>query len=177
MKFKIEKGTETYTKLEALWARMQMAHKAALKLVNELRADQWVPRSGLAGGITAIQFAKAPEGWKRMSAKHADLFEPRAKNTLWRDRIKALDVVPYAALNEIVGFKEVDHIDENTGTWKRMRCPGLYKYADGFLLDTSIAEYTPPNGDIVEILESEYNRLMAEDEKKPAAKRAKKRTA
>lgn len=173
MKYRIDKGTETFAKLEALWKRVKKARRAARAVVDELGADQWVPQRGLAGGIMACEFKTPPEGWKRLSARHPKLYEPMAKNKALRERLAALPVVPYKDLNDIVGFKQVDHIDENTGVWRRISSPGLHPLKDCFLMDTgdaAVSKYTPPNGDIVEILESEYQRLADGGKKKRKAK-------
>jgi hypothetical protein len=152
---------------------MDNAFKASKALSKELGADEWVPHRALAGGIMACKFKVKPEGWKRLGAKYSDLYEPMEKNKALRDRLAALPVIPYKELNELVGFKRVDHIDENTGVWRRMSCPGLVVLKDCFLLDTgdaSISKYTPPNADIVEILESEYQRLWEAGKKKRPSK-------
>lgn len=85
------------------------------------------------------------------------------RNKPVRDRLASLPVLRNEELNSIVGFKKVDHIDEDTGRWYRMSRPGLYRGKDCFLMDTGMipgSKYTPPNADIVEILESEYERLL-----------------
>lgn len=167
MKFKIEKGTETYVKLMDLKKQMEAARKAKHRLLHELGAVRYVPARGyLEGGMDAVEFDAQREGWVRIGGRNSKLYYPNSKNTELRERLKALPKVAHAALNTIVGFKPVDEIDEESLVWRRYNCPGVQFLRDAVLLDTGKAKYTPPNGDIVEILESEYNRLAEAGRKK-----------
>jgi hypothetical protein len=170
MKFKIEKGTETYRKLMALKKRMEGARKAVNEVLDELGAKRYTPAYGaMVGGISGVELAAKPEGWVRVGGGNSRIYYPSVKNTAMRERLKALPTVSHDALNRIVGFKRHDHIDEDGGVWRRFNCPGIQFVQDAVLLDTGKAKYTPPNGDIVEILESEYNRLAEAGRKKSKA--------
>jgi hypothetical protein len=169
MKFKILKGTETYAKLDTLWKQIIASRKATNKFINELGAHEFMDGNGIAGGLSAVAFREKPEGWVK-SAYGPGLYYPSAKNRTMRDRIAALPVVPHSALNEIVGFKPTTSIDEDRGRMVRHRAPGFGPAKGCFTMTvSSTAKYTPPNADIIEILESEYLRLM---ESKPKKKKA-----
>lgn len=160
MKFKIEAGTETYVKLMALKKRMDAAHKAVNKVLDELGAQRYQAAYGaMLGGISAVELPSKPEGWVQVGARSSRLFYPSAKNTAWRDRLKALPTLKHDELNSVVGFNPQHRIDEDRMVWKRYKAPGIQFLKNAVLLDTGAADYTPPNADIVEILESEYRRL------------------
>lgn len=169
MKFKILKGTETFEKLTALYKRMLKADRARNPILDELGSKRFAPVRGLAGGILAVEFGKPPAGWKRIGKPWQNLYEPTVKNKEMIAKLKALPVLKYDELNAIVGFKEVDHMDDEAGTWTRIRCPGVRWKKEVILMDTGRAKYTPPNADIIEILESEYVRLSEEKRKKETA--------
>lgn len=176
MKYKILKGTATYGQLEALWKRMMAADRAAYKLVQDIRKVMGLPYKGskhtyasqndlLAGGIMAIGFDTKPDGWKVVGEPWQKLFAPKAnQKELW-DRIKVLPKLQLHELNDIVGFKKGVSAG-NDLSWVIHRAPGM-EWVDGaFLMEVpSACKYTPPNADIVEILESEYRRLSEEKKK------------
>lgn len=170
MKFKIPKGTETYEKLEALWERIHAADSAAYALVRSIRKEMGLPHEGdehnyagsrhLAGGIAAIQFETKPEAWKQVGKPYQRLYAPLAREKAMWARIKALPIVPVEDLNNIVGFERFVSIADGGDGLVAHRAPGMRLVPDAFLMEVpSKATYTPPNGDIIEILESEYNRL------------------
>lgn len=171
MKYRIAKGTETYAKLAALYKLMEAARKAVFPVLDELGAKRYAPRRGLAGGIMAVEFRTPPEGWKRIGKPGQDLYAPKVSNKEMVERLKALPVLKYEELNSIVGFKQGTTVDEDSGSFVQYRCPGMYMVKDAVLLDTGNAKYTPPNADIVEILESEYRRLKEADEKMSTKKK------
>lgn len=176
MKYKILKGTATYHKLEALCKRMMAADRAAYKLVQEIRKEMGLPHKGskhtyasqsdvLAGGIMAIGFDAKPEGWKVVGEPWQKLFAPKAnRKDLW-ERIKVLPKLQLHELNDIVGFKKGMSASKDL-SWVIHRAPGMEWVDEAFLMEVpSNCKYTPPNADIVEILESEYQRLSQEKKK------------
>jgi hypothetical protein len=160
MKFKIEKGTGTYEKLMALKKRCLAAHAATNAVLDELGASQYIRPSGsISGGIVSVEFASKPEGWRK-SDWGQGTFQPKVTNVEWVEKLKALPIVPASDLNKIVGF-----VPQRKGLTKHLR-PALDWDAAPILLSVNDAvDYTPPNADIVEILGSEYRRLL-EDKKR-----------
>jgi hypothetical protein len=173
MKFKILKGTETYAKLDALWKQITDSRKAVNKLLDELGTHEFIDGNGIAGGLGAVAFRDKPEGWVR-SGYGPGLYYPSAKNRAMRERIAGLPVVPHSALNDIVGFKPSTSFDGDRGRMVRHRSPGFGPAEGCFTMTvSSTAKYTPPNADIIEILESEYQRLMEAADKPAKRKRSK----
>ena len=167
MKFKIEKGTETYGKLMALKKRMTAARKAVNAVLDELGAERYTPAYGaMVGGISGVELSAKPEGWVRVGGGSSRIYYPSAKNKAMRERFHALPKVSHDELNEIVGFKRSEEIDDETLVWRRYNCPGVHFGQGVVLMDTGRAKYSPLNADIVEILESEYRRLSEKEEKR-----------
>lgn len=165
MKYKIEQGTETFAKLEVLHKEMKRVDRAVWKLLKELRANRCVQGTCLAGGLRAVEMNKKPEGWVHFSKPSLMLFAPKATNKEWLEKFKKLPTVPYSAMNDIVGFKGGNMTADGDG-FSIVRCPGIEFGKTVMLLDTGPkSKYVPPNGDIVEILESEYDRLSEAIEK------------
>lgn len=155
MKYRINKGTETYAKLDALYKRMQVARKAAYAFVKSVGATQFASASHvLEGGVGGVVFDKKPEGWTMVGKPWQNLYFPKVKQKELLDKIRALPLIANEDLNAIVGFK--DHglvVDEDSGSFSSIRRPGVQWVKDCVLVDVpNKCKYTPPNADIVEIL-------------------------
>jgi DNA-directed RNA polymerase subunit N (RpoN/RPB10) len=164
MKFKISKGTETFNKLVELKEKVITVNEAARAVVNELGASKYCHRSHhLAGGISALVFDKKPEGYKEVGEKYQNFFYPKVANKAALEKIESLTLVEFDDLNKIVGFKAPQTVSSERGimwistvglTWAEHGIP-----EEDMVMDIENGcKYTPP-ADVVEILESEYEKL------------------
>lgn len=160
MKYKILKGSKTFEELNSLHQRMTECNLAATALAKELGGTDKILFGGrrIAGGLEGIWFETKPEFWKLTHRDWHNFFCPKiCKQTEdVRERINALPEVKYEDLNKIVGFKyQVVNL-----TWHNI--PGVVWGDDLCLLNVdSNCEFTP-NGDMVEILDSEYKQIEKE---------------
>jgi hypothetical protein len=168
MKFKILKGTETYDKLTELKRRCDEAHAALVAVLDELGTDEYIePHGLLAGGVIAIRLATKPEGW-RNSDWGKGFYVPKRNNQEWNTRLYSLPLIKNKELNDIVGF-----MPHRKGLTMLQR-PGIEWMTEQVVLTMDPeSKYTPPNADIIEILESEYQRLNEAADKPAKRKRSK----
>jgi hypothetical protein len=157
MYYKTLKGSDTYKNFDKLQQDIMAVTKAAFALVEELGYESYIDkRMACAGGISGIQIAEKPKGWKRVYQKHYDdVYFPsdiKANKELLA-KIEALPYVNFTQLNDCVGYKE-----QTLGTtW-------MYKigcsWHDDYVLFTvnDKARFTPP-ADCTEITVTEYNKL------------------
>lgn len=157
MKFKVEKGTETYRRLELLQERINECNNEALNLVESLGFKKFgVSNSGRGGGISCVKADDKPDGFKVVGKPHQNLFMPKSSNKKLWDKINALPIVSYQEFNDVIGFtphfKGLSHY----------RSYGFERLDDLFLVDVGDADYTPKE-DMIEILDSEYKKLLEQN--------------
>lgn len=161
MKFKIAKTTETFKKLAEFKKQVESVNTQAGKLSKELggtgRYCKKIHR--LAGGVSGIEFKQKPEGFKVVGEPYQNLYYPKVTNKTACKQIEALPTLEYNALNSIIGFKSPQTVSADRGiVW--INAPSVIWGKNEMLLDIeSGCKYTPPSKDIVEILESEYEKL------------------
>lgn len=167
MKFKILKGTVLYEQLVAIQKRADKCLQASQKLAKSIGATNVATRDGrnLAGGVDAFEFpyGKDPDAmlWMKPDRHNSPrLFYPRSgkkytQNQELHDKIDALPVVTIDEYNAIIGFER--HWGSNLTHYVTY---GLSIHKDFALIKISEgATYAPATEDMVEILESEYEKL------------------
>jgi hypothetical protein len=168
MKFKILPKTEAYDRLMDLKKRMIAVNEEAGKLVEELGGSEYCNKQHVAfGGIAAIKFAEKPKGWRIVGKTWQNLYFPKASEKQLLQKISNLPVIEYEEINNIVKFKAPQTVShENHLAW--VSCVGLIWGKNYILISVAPgAKYEPPK-DIIEIVESEYEKLKlkADQEKK-----------
>jgi DNA-directed RNA polymerase subunit N (RpoN/RPB10) len=164
MYFKIEKGTDTFKKLSELKKQIDSITQQAKDVVTELGGERYCHhRYKLAGGISAIEFKKKPDGWKSVGESWQDLHMPLAKNKEACNKVENLPTLDYEVLNKIVGFKGPQTVSSGNGlafvkTVGLNWCTGKY-----YLMEVATGCKYKPLSDIVEILESEFLKLKGKD--------------
>jgi len=167
MKFKILKGTELYTQLDAIQKKADQCHQASKKLAKSIGAIDTASRKNLtiAGGIDAFEFPydKHPDllMWMRPDRhNNPNLFYPRQgkkydANKPLLEKIDALPKISRDEYNAIIGF--VPSWGTLSGGLAHFKAYGLKIHKDFALVSISEgATYKPISGDMIEILESEY---------------------
>jgi hypothetical protein len=171
MRFKILRGTETFTKLTRLRLRINECNDAAGKLVKELGGERYLHHSGLytiAGGIAGIELKERPEGWGLAYPKtYSNIYFPirnRIANKEILERINSLPLVEDSDLNNILGYEPQD-VHKSGLRYTLAYRPAIH-FRDEYMLIriTDGAVYTPINADIIEITVSEFNSLEKESE-------------
>ncbi len=169
MKFKVLKGTPLFKQLTAVKKEMVRCNDAAYEIIKEFGCTQMRGKFGvIAGGISGIIFQngkKPPEGW-RYTGESFNEYMPKknvSANKELNKRIKELPIVEYDALNDPLNFDWHD----NDGSRKVSFHPGIKWKNNYILIDVSkhYPRYKPQEG-MIEILESEYNKLAEEKKKK-----------
>lgn len=159
MKFKIVKGNPLYDSFMELKKRTMEVNKAANDFAKKVGGKASCRSQNVAyGGISAIEFDAKPEGWRMVGDKYRHLFFPKATNKELLKEIAALPKIQYDEINNIVGFDAPQTVTSNQGIlW--VNCVGISYGKDYILLNvTSGAKYNPPKH-VIEILESEYEKL------------------
>lgn len=173
MKFKVLKGTKLFDQLTKVGEDIREADNTAYKLGKELgyksiRGGRHV----LGGGISAFQSSELPKGWKYAYPKsdREAVFPMNKKvNKELLDRIAALPKVEHEALNKILKFDPWKHNDKaynGDGSFKIQWYPGIQWKDEYVLLDVSEYMVYKPVKDMIEILESEYEKLSKAKNKK-----------
>jgi len=159
MKFKVSEGNETYEKFMALGVKISLANKESEVLVKSLGGKRFCKGQNVAfGGIAAIEFDEKPKGWKMVGEEYQKIYYPKVILNSLIKRFNELPTISYDEINEIVNFNAPQTICCDGGLqW--VSCIGLVWGEDCVLLSVPDgAKYTAP-ADVIEILESEYNRL------------------
>ena len=154
MYYKVEKGTETYLKLDNILKKTKECNNATINLVNSLGYKKFVLNSSfIAGGLSAIQAKKKPDGFKSSGYSNKSLYAPKKSNKALLNKISELPVVTYEEFNETIGFEQQfsDKYLHNTF--------GLSKRNDLFLIEVDDNCNYTPKPDMIEILSSEYKEL------------------
>lgn len=153
MKFKVEKGTDTYNKLSEVFDKIKDYNNQAMSLANKLGSEEFgISFKGVAGGISCIKYKDKPEGFKVVGKPYQNLFMPKANNKKLWEEINELPILSFDEFNSVIGFEP---------QFKGLKFYRTYGYThlnDKFLIDTGDADYTPKD-DMIEILESEYKKL------------------
>ncbi len=154
MKFKVVKGTDTFSKLEAINKKNKECNKEALTLVESWGLEKFgIDSYGVAGGISCVKADEKPKGFKQVGKKNQGLYYPKANNKELINQIKALTVVSTNEFNECIGF------ESQFRGLSHYRYFGMITRSDYFLIDIdNECDYTPRE-DMLEILESEYKSL------------------
>lgn len=158
MKYKVLKTSPLGKKLLALQKEMTAAAKQADKLAKELGAKKYCRATGaVAGGISAIELEEKPAGWKKVSDKWQNLYMPmRNQKELW-DKINALPLVEYEAINSILKFKKQTYC-KGHGIY-HVNCPGVLWRKSCILIEVNEElKYKPVVG-MKEITVSEFVKL------------------
>jgi hypothetical protein len=159
MKFKVVKGTETFDKLVAFRAHVNDVNKQAKDMVTQLGGARYCRKSNkLAGGLSAIEFETKPEGYKMAGEKWQHLYYPKASNKKDCALIEGLPTIDYDELNSIVNFKAPQTISAERGILWVSTVDLTFGDEEMLIGVRSGCEYEPP-ADVVEILESEYDKL------------------
>jgi hypothetical protein len=158
--YKIEKGTETFKKLEALWQRVHQADLASKKLALELGSDGTTLylTSYIGGGIIGYKMGKLLPGWKKLRG-YSEFYFPKAikANHEILKRIRTLPAIPRIELSRIVGYDS------------RFGAPGVQLFGNHFLVEMTIGSspdsfygQCEPTPDMIEITGFEYLTLLKE---------------
>lgn len=113
MHFVVRKGSELFDKLSDIKKEMASAHKAAVKLLNQILPKQWeeyaADRHNLCGGITAVKTKKGinpdPAKWKRVGADHEGCFMPKVAAKDLCKMFSELPKVDKKTLNDLLAYK------------------------------------------------------------------------
>jgi len=156
MYFKVEKGTETFKKIDEMMDKFVDYNKQAHKLVKELGYDAFgTSHRGVAGGISCINASEKPDGFKQVGKSYQCLYYPKANNKKIIEQIKDLPILSYDEYNETIGFKEQYQGLTHYSAF------GLITGDDIYLIEIADdCKYEPLN-DMVELLGSEYKKLVA----------------
>jgi len=167
MKFIIKKGSKVYDQLRELEKKIIAAKKAAQKLRKELGAEDLATNSDhIAGGIDALQFQKQPDGYRKVGQPWQRLYYPKAdylkKNKELAKKLRELPVVEAEELNDIVKFDGMQMLEgDGAALLTIVKCVGITCGKDYILMNTHEgAKYKPIPG-IVEIKESEFQKMVS----------------
>ena len=171
MKFKINKGTETFQKLSDIKKRMEACNDTASLFVNTIpgaKDEFTIADDCVAGGVSGIEFKEKPDGWRlAFPGQSQRLFFPKAekRNKKLLAAISELPKIRREEVNVIVGFEP--HFAGITF----FKSVGVHWGKKFILLKTGDgANYKPPK-DVGEILESEYNKLSKQLERNQERKK------
>lgn len=154
MYYKLEKGNETFDKLDNVLNKMSKCNKEAMNLVEELGFERFgVSRGVVAGGISCIQSDYKPEGYKSVGKNHQNLIYPKANNKEVLEKINNLPIVKHEEYNETIGFKS--QFTENVFIYNFIS----KKVNDIYLIEVSNECEYKPTKDMVEITFTEYKKL------------------
>jgi hypothetical protein len=177
MKFRVNKGTPLFDKLILLQEKMWDCNNAAYDLVKKMGYKRMRGRGMvLAGGISTIEILGGkPEGWRDNTYGVSNEYFPK-KNKQNKEilaKIKALPVVEYRELNDLVNFDMHD-----TKSNRISFHPEIIWGDDAILIGISsqYENYKPVKG-MVEILESEYNLIKFKMDKKRKNEKKRKKVA
>lgn len=167
MKFKVKKNSITYKKLLEFKSKMISCDEAAKSLVESVGGEKYCRNKYyLYGGISAVQFESKPENWRVVGQKWQRLYYPKStsKNKKLFEALRELPVLEHKELNNIVNFKGPQTISCDEGlAWIDTVGLQFGKNSEILIETANGCEYTP-NKDIVEILESEFEKLKKEEE-------------
>ena len=159
MYYKIEPGNVTHEKVKDTLQKLDSYIDQSESLVKELGFERYgKSHNGVAGGISCVESSSKPEGYVSVGKKWQNLYRPKAnQKEIWA-KIKALPVMSFEEFGEAIGFKP-----QFKGLTYHRAC-GITTIKNTYLVEVSDkCDYTPAEG-MVEILASEYKKLMALNE-------------
>lgn len=161
MKFKVEKGTETYDKFEELFERIDKYDDEAIEMRNSLGFKKHcLHQENVGGGIYGIFSSEKIEGFKK-HPRHHSLWIPKIANKEIIEKFKSLPVVTRDEYNDVIGFEQ-----QFVGL-TLYRTYGLKKseVEDCYLITMGENVEFKPSKDLIEIVGSEYKRLSEKSTK------------
>jgi hypothetical protein len=155
MYYKVEIGTKTFESLKLIWDKMNKCNKEALSLVESLGFTKYGSAlSKAAGGISCVESEEKPEGYKQVGKSYQNLYYPKANNKKILKKFNALPIVTLNEYNDTIGFKE------QFVSLSHHRAFGSIQKDTMFLVEINDnCDYTP-KGDMIELLSSEYKKLI-----------------
>ena len=156
--FKVEKGSETFQKMQHVHEEIKRCNKVSFELAQKLGAkDKSLLRSSsyAAGGIVGFPMDKMPENWKKADKEHYGYYFPKAfkdnKDVL--SQIRALPTVARIEIGRTFGFESF------------LSYPGIIWGDQMNLIEVPVGGFSPnytPMPDMVELNGSEYEILKKE---------------
>ena len=166
MNYKVNKGTETYRKIDTWFSDRQICRDKATELVKEItgKSQSYFPDDDIVshGGISGVPFDEKPEkGWIEVSFDTGKGFYiPHGRLKIVkevREKINNLPKVHLADLKKAMGLEKC--------FWST---PGVSKSKDCYLVSFNEELYKKyqenPAFDLIEITHSEYEKLKKGDE-------------
>ncbi len=156
MKFKILPGTKLY---DRLWSVNTGIIAARATIADTLKSMGFIGLYATSSGTHIVScdaveiFGEKPDGWKSVGDKYQCLYYPKVSNKKDSKIIAALPRIKNEAINEPLGFGF--NIGPNLEVYYR---PGIAFHKKYILVDIGNSEYKK-KPDMIEILESEYNKL------------------
>ena len=160
MKYKVNKGTETFNKIESWFEEVSESRNEAMNLVEELTGERkpYFPDDDilLKGGISAIPFKEHPgKLWiKRRASEDVNYYMPHGRFKAIKDvreRIRNLTKVSMTDLMKHLGLSFMETFST----------PAVSFGKDCYLvtLTKELYESREENGDLIEVTHSEYEQL------------------
>lgn len=171
MKFKVDPKSELYEKLMEFDKKYQTTYNEIKTYVKNIGGEAFSLNNAfhVIGRVNGIQFTENPDKtlWRSVGPKYMNLYMPKSKN---KAVLTALEELPYLEkdeYNNIFGNPS-DVLVENQGGLGLFNAPGCKFLGKEIVLKvpSSISDYKPIPG-MIEILESEYNRLILEHTNEP----------
>lgn len=159
MKYKIKENYETWVALMQLAKRITDVNNKAAELADSVGATNYCrSQNGIGGGIAALEFKVKPEGYKKVGSSWDKLYYPKASNKELSQQIAELPIIRASELNEILVFKAPQMITSH-GNLMMVSAPSVTWDDMQIIIDIpNGCKYDPPS-DVIEILESEYQRI------------------
>jgi hypothetical protein len=161
MKFKVLEGTQTFDNFKTFFENSKRVNKQALDLAYKLGFEEFVTAREVSGGISAFVSKEKRDGYKQVYKKHGNNFwfpKSTKENKELINEINNLPVITIDEFNSIIGF-EPEFIGDK---FIRRYSLSFSEIGNCYMVDTGIAKDYKPNSDMIEILESEYNKLREE---------------
>ncbi len=161
MYFKVEAGTETFEKFQALRKRVKEVNNAAGDVAEKYGSKGWAKRNGVAfGGISCIQLESKPEGF-RIVEKARGLYYPNARNKEATKEFSELPTISYDEINAIIGYEGGQTFPSERGQFGMVwvNCFSYDILDDCVLIEIEDKTKYEPIKDCVEILASEFHRI------------------
>lgn len=171
MKYKVDPASELYEKLKQFKQRHDTVYKEIEDFVKSIGGEAFsVDRSfAVIGRINGIKFSNEPDKnmWKPVGPKHMSLYMPKSKNHLVLSGIGALPVINLKEYDRIFGDHPTQAITHGDGLGF-FTSPGCKFSGENILLSVpnNVIGYLPAPG-MIEILESEYNKLLEDKDHEP----------
>jgi hypothetical protein len=158
MKFKVIEGTQTFENFNTFFENSKRVNKQALDIANKLGFEEFVTAREVSGGISAFVSKEKIDGYKQVYKKHGNNFwfpKSTKENKELINQIGALPVITEEEFNSIIGF-EPEFVGNR---FVRRYSLSFSEKGNCYLVDTSVARDFKPSEDLIEVLESEFNKL------------------